>query len=143
MPSRRGRLWPALLLAPLVAPLAVLVGTLMHGLFNGAHSVNSPNGVVAVLFVGLWLVLFGAPLAYGLTLAVVWPLFHLLQSAERARGWAMAIVGSIAGGVMFPVYLHLLAPRGTFSFFPGAGYVAGAASAASFWLIATRSGQRD
>lgn len=142
MASSRGRLWLALGVSPLAAPLAVWVGTLMHGLFNGAHTVMSANGMASAIFVAFVLEMFGAPLAYVSTFLIVWPLFHLLRSAGRASWWAVTLGGCVAGGALFPLYLHLLEPRGMFNFFSGAGFVAGAASAWTFWFIATRGEPR-
>ena len=99
---------------------------------------DAVDSVGSIMLLPLVFLAFGAPLAYAATLVVVVPAFRLLDAAERASWWAIALVGAIAGGLLFPVYLHLLAPHGFFSFFPGAGFIAGAASGLAFWRIATR-----
>lgn len=137
MPAPR-RIWPALALAPLAGPLAIWACVLLRAVVVPHTATDAVDSAGSIIVLPLVFLGFGAPLSYAATLVVVLPTFRLLDASGRASWWAMAVVGGVAGGVLFPVYLHLLAPRGWFNFFPGAGFIAGAASALTFWRIAVR-----
>jgi hypothetical protein len=51
--------------------------------------------------------------------------------------WSLTLVAAVAGGILFPLYLHALDARGSWDFFPGVGVVAGAATGWTFWYIAS------
>lgn len=141
-PSHR-RVRRALVVAPLAAPAAVWAGSVLHGLIGtrpliAGHGVDT---VVSAVVLGALVVAYGAPLSYVATAAVVWPLFRAIDGHGHAA-WILAATGALAGGVLMPIYLHALAPRGTFDFFPGVGFVAGAASAWCFWRLATTTRRR-
>jgi hypothetical protein len=63
-------------------------------------------------------VAYGAPLAYGATLVIVWPAAAVLREAKAFTWWALTLVSALAGGGLFPVYLHALDSRATWDFFP-------------------------
>jgi hypothetical protein len=136
--NRPARLGLALALAPLAAPLAIWAGLLIRALILPTRGNDPTLNPVAVGVLAVALMAYGAPLAYAATLGFVWPVFRLLESVERADWWWMAAAGTVAGGVLFPLYLKLLDPHAFFSLFPGAGAVAGGASAVAFWYIAAR-----
>ncbi len=124
----------ALLIAPLAGPIAVFVVALVRG------ALSSPT-TYSIAAVPVWLfifVLFGAPPAYVATLLVLWPMSRGLIVAERFHWWAITAISAVAGGVVMPLYLHVLSPRGTFDFFPGAGFLAGGAVGLTFWWMASR-----
>jgi hypothetical protein len=127
-----------LALAPLAGPLAIWGCLLFRAAVMPRTPTDAGDSVASILVLAFLFVGLGAPLAYAATLVVVVPAFRLLDAAERASWWAIAVIGAIAGGLLFPLYLHLLAPHGFFNFFPGAGFIAGAASGLAFWRIATR-----
>lgn len=132
------RLWRALALAPLAGPLTIWVCVLVRATVV-PHTVNDAvDSVGSIIVLPLVFLGLGAPLSYAATLVVVLPAFRLLDAAGKASWWAMVVIGAVAGGLLFPVYLHLLAPRGWFNFFPGAGFIAGAVAALAFWRIAVR-----
>lgn len=139
---RRGRPGLALGLAPLAAPLVVWAGAIARGLIalavSHAPAPTSPPPSIAAALVGLFAItMFGAPLSYAATLAVLWPLSRIARDSAR-RWWTLTIAGAIGGGVLMPVYLHVLAPRGSVEIFPGAGLAAGAAVGLAFWYYAAR-----
>ena len=132
------RLWLALAFAPLAGPLAIWVCLLFRAAVLPRTPTDAVDNVGSVLVLVFLFLAFGAPLAYAATLVVVVPAFRLLDASERASWWAIAVIGAMGGGLLFPLYLHLLAPHGFFNFFPGAGFIAGAATGLAFWRIATR-----
>lgn len=123
------------MLAPLTGPLAIFIGSLVHGFV--AHTPrDEPFSFAAVLVLLFAFYVFGAPLSYAAMLILSWPLIVL---TDTARGWWIACaVGALTGAALFPAYLHLLDPHGSFEFFPGAGLFAGGTVAVVFWLIAIR-----
>lgn len=124
--------------APPAGPLAIWVCLLFRAAVMPRTPTDAVDSVGSIMVLPLVFLAFGAPLAYAATLIVVVPAFRWLDAVERANWWAIAGIGAVAGGLLFPVYLHLLAPHGFFNFFPGAGFIAGAASGLAFWRIATR-----
>ncbi|HWH52852.1 MAG TPA: hypothetical protein VN651_14990 [Gemmatimonadaceae bacterium] len=132
------RLPLALLVSPLAAPLAVWLGSIVRGVVSHQVSSGVGNPVAASLILLFALVLFSAPVAYASTLLIVWPAAVFLRALGVFRWWSMAIGAGAAGAALFPLYLHALEPRGSFSFFPGAGAVAGAAAGWAFWFIVAR-----
>lgn len=136
MADARPRLLPALVVAPLAGPVAVFVAALVRA------ALVSPADV-SIAAVPVWLfifLLFGAPPAYVATVVVLWPVARGLIEAGWFHWLAITAIAAAAGGVAMPLYLHLLSPRGTFGFFPGAGFVAGAAVGFAFWWMASRPG---
>ncbi|MDB4875565.1 MAG: hypothetical protein JWM41_2011 [Gemmatimonadetes bacterium] len=134
-PPRFGR---AILLAPLAAPLAVLLGSAVRAFVTTRAAPDGVNPVVGVVFLAGLLLVFGSPLSYGATLLVLWPIGAVLRDAEAFSWWALTLVGLASGGLLFPLYMHALDPRGTWDFFPGVGPAAGAATGWAFWYIASR-----
>jgi hypothetical protein len=134
------RLPLALLLSPLGAPLAVWLGSIVYGVASHQVSSGVGNPIAASLVLLFALVLFSAPLAYASTLLIVWPVAAFLRALGAFTWWWMTLAAGAAGAVLFPLYLHALEPRGSFSFFPGAGAVAGAATGWAFWFIVARGG---
>lgn len=128
----------ALVLSPPAAPLAIWAGLLIRALIAPTRANDPTFNPVAVVVLAVAVLAYGAPLAYAATLGILWPVFRVLESLERADWWWMALAGALAGSVLFPLYLKLLDPHAFFSFFPGAGAVAGAANAIAFWYLATR-----
>jgi len=126
------------LLAPLAAPLAVFTGSALRALVMRRPTTDAAHPVLAALIIGLVIVAFGAPLAYAATLVVLWPTVRALRAIGHLAWWSLTGATALAGGVLFPLYLHWLEPRGSFDFFPGAGVAAGAASGFVFWWIALR-----
>ena len=112
----------AFAVAPLAGPLALWAGRVLIAIVVPRAASDSVNGVASVLLLAFVLMGFGARLGYVATFVAVLPAFRLLDVAGKA----------------FPLYLHILAPRGSFGFFPGAGFVAGLASGLAFWWLATR-----
>ena len=133
--SRPRRLRLALLLAPLAAPIALwaLARALAVAARRGAN--DPPASLPAVLVLLFAFCVFGAPIAYAATLVVVWPLSRLL-GRRAIRWWPLTIASALAGGALLPIYLRMLTPRGHWNFFPGTGFVAGAATGWAFWWFA-------
>jgi hypothetical protein len=141
---REPRTVRGLLVAPLAAPMAVMAGSaLFSALSHSTVADAGTNKVAAVVIVTLAVVAFSAPLAYGATLILMWPAVLALRALGWLRWWSLSAVMASAGGVLFPWYLHLLSPQGTFDFFPGAGFVAGAAIGLAFWFIALHGSSAD
>lgn len=139
----RPQLGRAVLLAPLFAPLSIVVGSGVRGLITTGFRSAGPGSVVGVVLLTILMIVYGAPLAYGATIVILWPLAAMLRDADALSWWSLTIVAAVAGGVLFPLYLHALTPRGTWDFFPGAGIAAGAATGWGFWFIATRRAAPD
>jgi hypothetical protein len=133
--SKFGR---AIAIAPLAAPLAVAVGSTIRSLLSPPAAPSGINPIAAAVFGVVLLSLYGAPLAYGCTVCILWPAAAVLRDTRAYRCWVMALVGGAGGAILFPLYLQALDPRGTWDFFPGAGFVAGAATGCAFWYIAAR-----
>ena len=133
--SRRIR--TGVLLAPLAGPPAVFAGSLIRSLVTHAPR-DEPFSVAAVLVLLFAFYLFGAPLAYATMLILAWPLTRAARAESGLAWWVACIAGALIGAAVFPAYLHLLAPRGSFDFFPGAGLVAGAAVTGVFWMLSLR-----
>jgi hypothetical protein len=133
----------ALLVAPLAAPLAVLLGCAVRALVTPRTAPDGVNPVVGVVFLAVLLLVYGAPLSYGATLVVLWPIGAVLRDAEAFSWWALTLVGFVGGALLFPLYLHALDSRGTWDFFPGVGGAAGAATGWAFWYLASRRVSRD
>ncbi|MFI5230616.1 MAG: hypothetical protein ACHQWU_16205 [Gemmatimonadales bacterium] len=140
--ERGHRFGLALAMAPLAAPAAVLFGTAVFAVVKPQPGTEGINPVAGLIFVAALLLVYGAPLAYGATFGVLWPAAVLLRDAGRFTWWSMTLLGAAGGGALFPMYLHLLAPQGTWHFFPGAGYVGGAATGWAFWFVATGGSRR-
>ena len=136
--ERSSRPGVGLVLSPPAAPLAIWAGLLVRALIAPTRANDPTFNPVAIVVLALALLAYGAPLAYAATLGFLWPVFRVLESIDRADWWWMALAGAVAGSLLFPVYLKLLDAHGFFSFFPGAGAVAGATNAVAFWYIATR-----
>jgi len=141
--NRRPPLGLALAVAPLAAPLAIWAGLLVRALILPTRANDPTMNPVAIAVLALALIAYGAPLAYAATLGILWPLFRLLESVKRADWWWMAAAGALAGGALLPLYLKILDPHAFFRIFPGAGAVAGGATAVAFCSIAARSANRD
>ena len=109
----------------------------MRALITPRHGPEGVNPLVGVLFLTMLLLMYGSPLAYGATLIIVWPVAALLRHAGACTWWSLTLVAMIAGGILFPLYLHVLDPRGTWDFFPGAGAAAGAATGWTFWFLSS------
>lgn len=137
-PFSRRRTIAALLLAPLASPIAAWLGSLLHGLTIHPRAGDPPWSVAAALVIMVAFVLFAAPVSYVATAVIVWPAALLLRSAGSVRWWSLTSIGALAGAALLPAYLHWLAPRGTFDFFPGVGLVSGAAAGWAYWFIAVR-----
>jgi hypothetical protein len=135
---RAPRIWPAMVLAPLAAPIAIWVGLLLRILLDARSASRPEDSIASVAVLALVLIVLGAPLAYATTFAVLLPAFRWLEARSRTTWWTLALIGAAAGGIVFPLYLHWLQPRGSFEFFPGAGVLAGAATGVVFWWLATR-----
>jgi hypothetical protein len=145
MPDDAGqpRFGRALLVAPLAAPLAVLFGCAARALLTTRATPDGGNPIVGVVFLAGLLLVFGSPLSYGATLLVLWPIGAVLRDAGTFSWWALTLVGLVSGGLLFPLYLDALDPRGTWDFFPGVGAAAGAATGWAFWYIASRRVRGD
>jgi hypothetical protein len=138
-PFSRRRTTTALIVAPLAAPIAAFVGTVLYGAtVHRPGPQDPPTTLGAVLVVMLAFIVFGAPVAYVATAAVVWPASLLLRSAGLVRSWSLTTIAALAGALLLPVYAHWLAPRGTIDFFPGMGLVSGTAVGWTWWFIAAR-----
>jgi hypothetical protein len=142
--SRRPRFAAAIAIAPLAAPVAVYVGLVARAWLAGtmAEGLGQGPAVQRAVATVLWLfivVMFGAPLAYAATLVILWPSACILVNGERNAWPALVLIATLAGGAALPVYTKMLEPRGHIGLFPGAGFVAGAATGLAFWRIATRA----
>jgi hypothetical protein len=138
------RFGPAIGFAPFAAPVAVFIVLLLRSAFGwGTAAVPSgqgPGSYSLAAFVS-WLfiiIVFGAPPSYVATLLFVWPSSRALAALGWFRWYTVTSASAVAGGVLMPLYLHLLEPEGGVKLFPGAGAVAGAAIGIAFWFIATR-----
>jgi hypothetical protein len=128
----------ALLVAPLAAPFAVLLGCAVRAAVTTRATPDGVNPVVGVAFLAGVLVVYGSPLSYGATLFILWPIAAILRHARVFSWWALTLTGSVGGVLLFLLYVHALEPRGTTDFFPGVGAAAGAATGWVFWYIASR-----
>lgn len=138
LPHRAPSLRRAVALAPLAAPIAIAVGSAIRSLISRSTAPSGVSLVAGVVFGLALLLLYGAPLAYGCTILIVWPMAAASRGTTFYRWWTMMLVSGIAGAIAFPAYLHTLDSRGTWDFFPGAGFAAGAATGYAFWYIAAR-----
>jgi hypothetical protein len=129
-------------MAPLAAPLAVLLGSAVRALVSPRTAPGGVNPIVGVLFLTAILLVYGAPLAYGATLVILWPAAAVLRDTRAFTWWTLTLIATLAGGILFPVYLHAVDSRATWDFFPGAGFAAGAATGWVFWFIATPRSDR-
>ena len=127
------RLLLAFVLAPLAAPVAYVVGTLVVAPFTGRGSPPSGRAVFD-LVIGVFAV--GAPTAYAAALGVGAPTYFVLRALGFVRRWTLWLAGAVigAGGAL------VLAPylRGDlFSIlFPWwTGALLGLVSAEVFWRI--------
>lgn len=132
------RLRRAVFLAPLFAPLTIVVGSALHAAATTGLRAVGPASAMSVILVTLIVAVYGAPLAYGATALILWPAAALLRDAGALRWWGLALIGGLGGAILFPVYLHAIAPQGSWDFFPGAGFTAGAVVGWAFWFIATQ-----
>jgi hypothetical protein len=132
------RLRRAVVLAPLAAPLTIVLGAMIRTLAKSGLHFDGPTSVAGAILVTLIVAVYGAPLAYGATVLILWPAAAVLRDAGALRWWGLTLIGGVGGAVLFPVYLRALDSRGTWDFFPGAGFAAGAAVGCAFWFIATR-----
>jgi hypothetical protein len=135
--DHRPRFGRAVVVAPLAAPLAMFVGSAIRSIVSPAAAPTGINPIASAVFGAVLLLLYGAPLAYGSTVILLWPIAVLLGESRLFRWWTVTPVSGVAGAIVFPLYLHALAPRGTWDFFPGAGFVAGAATGCVFWFMAS------
>jgi hypothetical protein len=134
----------AFAVAPLAAPLAVFVGALAQAALSRSRLVSPTPATPASLVVLLWaLVLFGAPIAYAATAIILWPATVLLRRWRLLRWWTLSTIAALAGSVLLRAYAAILQPRGTIDLFPGAGAVAGAAVAITWWRIGLHGSGRD
>jgi hypothetical protein len=131
------RLRRAVILAPLFAPLTIVVGSAVHAAATTGLRADGPGWALSLVLVTLLVTIYGAPLAYGATALLLWPAAALLRDAGALRWWYLGLIGGVGGAFLFPAYLHALDPRGTWGFFPGAGFAAGAVVGWAFWFIAT------
>jgi hypothetical protein len=121
----------ATLVAPIAAPAVVWMGFLTTAITT-THQADHTDPVAGWLFVAFALFLYGFPAALAATTAILLPASIVLERNPVARTPILVSIGAIGGTVLMPAYLHVLAPRGTFSLFPGAGAAAGAAVALLF-----------
>jgi hypothetical protein len=94
--------------------------------------VPSSHPLLALL---VWLrifLLFGMPVALIATATILLPLAR--STGDEAPWWSPTLIGATAGQVLFLVYLHVLAPRGTLELASGAGAIAGA-TGANRWIV--------
>jgi hypothetical protein len=134
--SSAPRFGRAVLIAPLSMPLTVTLGLAVRALVGTRRGLDGTNPVAAVVLLPAILLMYGAPLAYGATLLILWPAGALLRDTRAFTWWSLTLIGMVAGGLLFPAYLHAIDPRGTWDFFPGAGFAAGAVTGWCFWFIA-------
>ena len=132
----------ALVVAPLAAPLTVVLASAVCALMRPRPGTEGINPVVGIVFLAVILVVYGAPLAYAATLVILWPIAAVLRGARAFTWWGLTVVATIAGGILFPLYLHALAPSATWDFFPGVGLAAGAATGWTFWFVAVAGWKR-
>ena len=128
----------AALLAPLFAPLTIVLGAMLRTVLRSGLHVDGASSIVGAILVTFLVIAYGAPLAYGATLLILWPAAAILRDAGTLNWWGLTLVGGAGGAILFPLYLRALDSRGTWDFFPGAGFAAGAAVGCAFWFIATR-----
>jgi len=136
--SRRGRTALAVIISPLAGPATVWAGSIIRAAIAGQGSIGYSHPIISTVILLLPFEVLGAPAAYGGTLLVVWPVSQWLRARERLSWWGVSGAAAVAGGLLFPMYLHLLDPHMAFDFFPGAGAAAGAATGAVFWFISAR-----
>ncbi|HEV8448790.1 MAG TPA: hypothetical protein VGQ44_18290 [Gemmatimonadaceae bacterium] len=136
--GRAPRLRLAVIVAPLFASLAIVLGAAVRQLATtGLHEVGATS-LIGIVLLALILFVYGAPLAYGGTILILWPAAVLLRNAGSLSWWSLTLIGAVCGGLLFPVYLHAFDARATWGFFPAAGVAAGAATGWGFWFVATR-----
>jgi hypothetical protein len=92
-PDRR-RLLLAFLLAPLAAPVAYVLGTLVTAPFTGRGSAPS---VRAVLDLVTGAFVLGAPTAYAAALVVGAPTYFVLRRLGLVRRWTLWVAGAAIG----------------------------------------------
>jgi hypothetical protein len=136
--ARLLRFLRAVALAPIAAPFAILTGTVTHILADARPLPPELNSVSGIILICLIVFVFGVPLSYGSTVLILWPAAVMLEKSGHLEWWSLTAIGAVAGALLLPAYLHLLSPRGTWEFFPGAGFVAGALTALVFWSIVTQ-----
>lgn len=130
MSSRR--LWTAVLVAPLAAPLILWLGSILPSVLHCLHSGCDAeiHSVASVIFLGFAFAVFGYLPALAATALIITPAFVLGRADgnfRSARTLGIVVLGAAAGAILMPAYLHFLQPGGTIDLMPGAGIVAGAA----------------
>ena len=68
---------------------------------------GEPNSLPAFVLLTAILTVYGAPLAYGATLLVLWPAGAVLRDTGAFTWWSLTPIGMIAGGVL----VSLVSPR--------------------------------
>jgi hypothetical protein len=130
-PSRKALL-AAFLVAPLAAPVAYVLGTLLIGFFmpGAAFTVRSSLDLIIGVFT------LGAPCAYAAALVLGVPTYFLLRRAGLLSRWTIWLAGAVigaAGALALAPYL-----RGDFLSIRFPWWVAallGLASAEVFWRM--------
>lgn len=128
-----------ILMAPLAAPLAVAITMLARAAIKGVPATIQADPIAIVFFVVI-VAAYGAPLVYAGILFVLWPLSIALRRLELLHWPTIVAAAGMGGGVLFPIYLHALDPRGTWDFVPGTGVVAGALTGWLWWRFLRRVG---
>ena len=103
-PNRR--LLLAFLLAPLAAPVAYVLGTLVSAPFSER---GSPPSLRAVLDLTIGAFTLGAPTAYVAALVVGVPIYLLLRALGLVRRWTLWLAGAAigaAGALVLAPYLR-------------------------------------
>ena len=134
--SRR-RLWTAVLLAPLAAPLILWLGSILADVLRCVHARcdSEIHSVASVMFLGFVFAVFGYLPSLAATALIITPAFVLAGadgSFRSARTLGIIALGAAAGAVLMPAYLHFLQAGGTIDLMPGAGILAGASVAMVF-----------
>jgi hypothetical protein len=131
------RLWTAVLLAPLAAPLILWLGSILAGVVHcvRAGCDSEIHSVASVMLLGFVFAMFGYLPSLAATALIITPAFVLGGadgSFRSARTLGIVGLGAATGAVLVPAYLHFLQPGGTIDLMPGAGILAGASVAMVF-----------
>ena len=79
------RLGRAVAIAPLAAPLAIAAGSIIRSILSPPAAPNGINPVPGALFGVVLLLLYGAPLAYGCGVFILWPMAAVLRDTRLYR----------------------------------------------------------
>lgn len=75
-----------------------MLGSAVRALVSPRTTPAGINPAVGVLFLTMILPVYGAPLAYGATLVILWPAAAVLPDIRAFTWWTLTLVATLVGG---------------------------------------------